>query len=462
MKQLKQVMAVGLSLVMAAVLFCLPASAVGGKKNYNKYKVYTVIGDSVATGYGELTNNGNSSYMRVNGAYSDLIAKRLGNIKLNPKAVNGERTVEVRYLLDESYKGDAYLGKYINSVQTLDEKDRASYIKAIKEADVISIGLCSNDIFTIPTDVLKDRMSDFTDTWDKAKDNEITELLLQNKVFEAMERLFYYAGAAGVLSLAVPEFMKNMMVGLEQFKINYNVITDKIYELNPDVTVMVMSMCSPMGKMPLYKGGKELGSVINGGTELINNYLKSGCKNAYKYTYVDEMDIDSPYQNFDSLIDYALADKGDNYPDVNHPNASGHKYIADQFMAVLPETQFIDIADTKNYNAIVRLYNAGIMIGDGAVNFNPDTEVTGKQLAYALYRLAGNKKGSYADVKKWCTKNNILALGKVENTKLTETQVAAAVKAYAKKTGNKTYYSSKGASTVTRDTLAGILVNYLK
>ncbi len=462
MKQLKRVMAVGLSLVMAAVLFCLPASAVGGKKNYNKYKVYTVIGDSVATGYGELTNNGNSSYMRVNGAYSDLIAKRLGNIKLNPKAVNGERTVEVRYLLDESYKGDAYLGKYINSVQTLDEKDRASYIKAIKEADVISIGLCSNDIFTIPTDVLKDRMSDFTDTWDKAKDNEITELLLQNKVFEAMERLFYYAGAAGVLSLAVPEFMKNMMVGLEQFKINYNVITDKIYELNPDVTVMVMSMCSPMGKMPLYKGGKELGSVINGGTELINNYLKSGCKNAYKYTYVDEMDIDSPYQNFDSLIDYALADKGDNYPDVNHPNASGHKYIADQFMAALPETQFIDIADAKNYNAIVRLYNAGIMIGDGAVNFNPDTEVTGKQLAYALYRLAGNKKSSYTDVKKWCTKNNILSLDKVENTKLTETQVAAAVKAYAKKTGNKTYYSSKGTSTVNRDTLAGILVNYLK
>ncbi len=461
MKQVKRVMAVFLSLIMAAVLFCLPASA-AGKKNYDKYKVYTVIGDSVATGYGKLSNNEDYSYRRLKGAYSDLIAKQLGNMKLNTKAVNGERTVEVRYLLDETYKGDAYLGKYSSSVQTLDDKDRASYIKAIKEADVISIGLCSNDIFTIPTDVLKDRMSDFTDTWDKAKDNEITELLLQNKVFEAMERLFYYAGAAGVLSLAVPEFMKNMLVGLEQFKINYNVITDKIYELNPDATVMVMSMCSPMGKMPLYKGGKELGSVINGGTELINNYLKSGCKNAYKYTYVDEMDIDSPYQDFDSLIDYALADKGDNYPDVNHPNASGHKYIADQFMAVLPETQFIDIADTKNYDAIVRLYNAGIMIGDGAVNFNPNTEVTGKQLAYALYRLAGNKKGSYTDVKKWCTKNNILALDKVENTKLTETQVAAAVKAFAKKTGNKTYDTSKGTSTVTRDTLAGVLVQYLK
>ncbi len=461
MKQLKRVISLVLSLAMTVVIFCLPASA-AGKKNYDKYQVYTVIGDSVATGYGELSNNENCSYMRLEGAYSDLIAKRLGNIKLNPKAVNGERTVEVRYLLDETYQGDAYLGKYINSVQTLDEKDRASYSKAIKEADVISIGLCSNDIFTIPADVLKDRMSDFTDTWDKAKDKEITELLQQNKVFEAMERLFYYAGAAGVLSLAVPEFMKNMMVGLEQFKINYNVITDKIYELNPDVTVMVMSMCSPMGKMPLYKGGQELGTIINGGTELINQYLKSGCKNAYKYTYVDEMDIDSPYQNFDSLIDYALADKGDNYPDVNHPNASGHKYIADQFMAVLPETQFIDIADTKNYNAIVRLYNAGILIGDGAVNFNPDTEVTGKQLAYALYRLAGNKKGSYADVKKWCTKNNLLDLSKTENTKLTEAQISAAIKAYSKKTGKKTYYTSKGASTVTRDTLAGILVNYLK
>ncbi len=46
MKQVKRVMAVALSLVMAVVLFCLPASA-AGKKNYDKYKVYTVIGDSV-------------------------------------------------------------------------------------------------------------------------------------------------------------------------------------------------------------------------------------------------------------------------------------------------------------------------------------------------------------------------------------------------------------------------------
>ncbi len=60
MKQIKQVTAAFLSLVMAAVLFCLPASA-AGKKNYDKYKVYTVIGDSVATGYGELSNNENCS-----------------------------------------------------------------------------------------------------------------------------------------------------------------------------------------------------------------------------------------------------------------------------------------------------------------------------------------------------------------------------------------------------------------
>lgn len=460
MKRLKRISALLLSLIMLCLLFCIPAGA-ASKKNYDKYKVYTCIGDSVASGYGALSNNENCSYMRLKGAYSDLVAKKL-NAKLNPLAVNGERTVEVRYILDDTYKGDKYLGKYINGVQTLDEKDIAQYRAKVKEADVISIGLCSNDIFTIPTDVMKDRVADYTDKWDDAWSTEIGELLKKNNVIGAMERLFYYAGEVGVLSYAVPEFLKNMVVGINQFKENFNVITDKIYEMNPDVTIMVMSVCSPMGKMPLYKGGKEVGSIINGGTDLINEYLRSGCKNADKYTYVDAVDIDSPYQDFDSLIDYWIASP-ENYPDVNHPNASGHKYIADQLMAVLPETQFIDIKDAKNYDAIVKVYNAGIMIGDGALHFNPTETVTEKQLAYALYRLAGHKKSaSYQTVKKWCTDKKIFNPGKDASATVTKAQVAKALKAYAKYAGVKNPYSSTSKSTLTRDDLAGILVKYIK
>ncbi|HPZ00378.1 MAG TPA: hypothetical protein PLS28_02800, partial [Clostridiales bacterium] len=137
--------------------------------------------------------------------------------------------------------------------------------------------------------------------------------------------------------------------------------------------------------------------------------------------------------------------------------------IADQLMAVLPETQFIDIKDAKNYDAIVKVYNAGIMIGDGALHFNPTETVTEKQLAYALYRLAGHKKSaSYQTVKKWCTDKKIFNPGKDASATVTKAQVAKALKAYAKYAGVKNPYSSTSKSTLTRDDLAGILVKYIK
>lgn len=452
MKTIKRTLALILSVVIFA-LAAMPALA-ESRKDYSKYKVYTCIGDSVPTGYGVLTGNENNcSYKRVAGSYPDLVAKDLGNIKFNQLAVTGERTVEVRMMLDDSYKGDHLVGKYVNPVQTRDAADKARYRKAVAEADIITIAVCSNDIFTTPVDVLKDDLAAYTDHFDKNMQNDITRLLKENKAYEAAEKILYYAGMIGVLGYAVPELLANMTQGYFQFRENFDAITDIVYEMNPDATVMVLGMISPMSMVPLFDGMPVSESDFDA-LFLIDDYLKTGCKNAYKYHYVDTLKTESPYSDYSSLLAFYMS-KGE-HDDVNHPSAKGHRYMADQVMAAIPETQFIDIAESADYDAIVKTYNKGFMVGDGGVYFSPDKSLKKKSLAIALYKAAGHKKAPFEKVKAWAEKTGIVAFDGDENEYVSGEEFISAINRFNRKTG-KNIICKQSYETVERHDLAAVL-----
>ena len=450
MKTSKKVLALVLTLVMIFVTV-VPSLAAG--KDYSKYKVYTVMGDSIPAGYGSLTKNRNKcSYIRVKGSYPDLVAKELG-AKLNQMAVTGERTVEIRQLLDDSYKGDAYSGIYNNKIQDL-EKDKAKYRKAIKEADVITLGVCSNDVFVTPSKVLRDELRAYTKDFNEQMQVDIEALIESGNSEAAITKMMYYAGEIGVLGVGIPELIKNIVVGFNQFKANLDVITDIIYELNPDVTLMVMGTINPQVQIPIVDGFPITFTKLDF-TPFIADYLQYGCKNAYKYHYVETIEAISPYSDYSSLLAYYQSDR-DCY-DVDHPNAEGHRYIKDQIMNALPETQFIDIDGNSEYASIVKAYNKGYMIGDGGVYFQPNTNVTRAELADVLYRVANKKAVSAERVETWAKKNGILTYDGKPNEAVSGTYLSSVLTKFNKKYGKKLNYTKSYSSTVKRSDLAAVV-----
>ena len=125
--------------MLLSVVPAFAASDNGAGSMETKFN-YVALGDASAQGYG-MTEDEEIPFTKVvEGTYPALIrdaVKKNGfNVKLDNLAIGGMRIEEVRYLLDDNYKGDAYL----KSKFTLDSfKDL--YRNSIKNADLITIAL---------------------------------------------------------------------------------------------------------------------------------------------------------------------------------------------------------------------------------------------------------------------------------------------------------------------------------
>ena len=108
----------------------------------------------------------------VDKAYHSIVAKSVGASTLYPLGYSGTRTTEVRAVLDPSYKGDEYLFSYglVNNYTVREDGSidyytpskeadwnnrsydfvREKYLNAIRNSDLITLNLGSNDIMTIP------------------------------------------------------------------------------------------------------------------------------------------------------------------------------------------------------------------------------------------------------------------------------------------------------------------------
>ena len=98
-------------LLVLSVLFCSLAVyvAAADEKQYRDYKVYTLLGDSVASGYDDVEHNSSSCQFKYKeNGYAARVAKVLG-VKLNSMACPAVRTVEMRYLLEDDYPMDDYM-----------------------------------------------------------------------------------------------------------------------------------------------------------------------------------------------------------------------------------------------------------------------------------------------------------------------------------------------------------------
>lgn len=292
----------------------------------------TVIGDSIAKGYGSTDSNTNS-FGAILGEKLSADVTNLGIVGLDTNGL-------------------------------LNKLDTNEFQEAIENSDVICLSIGSNDL-------LKPFLSVFADSIDvKGEEKELFSKIQEELSKKAKSNP---AKAADSLSTAMKRLTDNkqLKAACEDFPKKFDKVIDKIYEINPDVIIYANNIYNPYyGVAYEYEGI----SVFN---------ISSLC----------EPYIQSLNRNFNSMQDYTVVDMYsvfrqpgythvqagsiENMSGINmdpHPNDAGYRLMADYIYtkmdSIVPyvvESEFIQNDDYSGdivivFNERVRLVENGQII----------------------------------------------------------------------------------------------------
>lgn len=366
-----------ISVVLCSLAVC--AAAVTEGKQYRDYKVYTLLGDSVASGYDDVEKNSTSCQFKYKeNGYAARVAKALG-VKLNSMACPAVRTVEMRYLLEDDYPKDDYMF-YGIAYDWEREGFKEEFRDAIREADLITLGIGGNDYLTYLAWVVFEEMDKVGLGVHKELADKISEIINEEGVNETtIETIVEVASvidALPELGQILPGAFKE---ALQRYFENWNHVIEGIYSYNKDAELYVI-------------GGLNYGFVLehdHDTTSILNNIGSAvrelgnkpqieGAKK-YGYTFV-------PVKNVDCVL--------------THPTPEGYQLIADTILDALPDLRYCyaDAAQgSKYYNAVYYMSKKGYMDGVSKTEFGVDENFTAEQLAKALCKIAGeNQEDAFA------------------------------------------------------------------
>ena len=423
-KSIRKVLAVALAMLMLSSTFVVSLAATelnadAVAKHYGQYKNYLLLGDSVASGYrDEITENDeaynelhkDSTYYRYTGSYADVLANAIIEDKsMTALAAPGFRTIEMRYMLEDDFAAtctDPYLFHtshlYVYEDEICDchnvnklpgsEHFRDEFKKSIKAADLITLGIGGNDWGAYLTWVLADMIEKEAPA-DKYLE-DVKEIIANGNLdMETVEKLLEVAHYIGLLPDLLLQLPKEVEYGLTNFYKNWDIMIQDIYDLNPDVTLMVVGMGDNGIKGKYYdypgvEGGPISGGIVGeteGAMKVVIDLIL-GIGNApmiegarkFGYTYVDT--------------------NGATYVD-SHPDADGHVFIANKIIEALPHpdfaTKYTDVQPGhKYYTSIQNALSSGIMTGVTDNEFAPDAALTKGQLNAAVNAITGDSKGT--------------------------------------------------------------------
>ncbi len=316
-------------------------------KDYSGYKTYVSLGDSIADGIG-LPDNALRGAAQTDktlvycgktpGAYPVLIAEALGieDDNFSQLACAGMRTVELRACIDPDYViPDQYANNFQGDELCQWVQSRFDYVKLLSDADIVTMNMCANDVASYALFYVREAMA-ANGVSESQIDSLVAESEASGQYFEAVAVLLEYAEAAEYYAGIVKAAIEGLSVGYTHWTENWDAICGKIYELNPDVTLVCIGMYNPFKDMKLTQDSLiEIGAAIDGIVAAINTWSAAGSAYADKYIYVDILSIESML----ATTGKALTDEGalDNFELNVHPSVKGHQQIADKVMKAVPE-----------------------------------------------------------------------------------------------------------------------------
>lgn len=254
------------------------------------YNNYLLMGDSVAEGFGLPGFDRSKRFTRVEGSYGAYVADAVKAKTYLPYAQDGFRSAEFRMLVDDSYNGDELTDTqipeatdgYADSAKL--KAERPQYQQAVRDANLITIDVGFNDLW-------------------------LPLVYASNKLTAAID------------------YPKALLTWEQTFEENYGALVQKIFELNPNVTVVLVGSYNPCkhwsfpAYTPVYVG-KLLDVFFN----QMNDYKKSVAeKYGSKCHYADVSDVETVTEYNDAIM----------VGFDPHPTADGHRYMANQILATL-------------------------------------------------------------------------------------------------------------------------------
>lgn len=355
----KRLLAVALCVVMLVTLGA-PAFAQSGK-NYYKYENYMCVGDSIAAGCG-LARDGKPTnfdqtvedytkvysndyiylgydFTAVPDAYHSIVADELGS-NLLQCARSGLRAVEFRYMLDGTYNdydknrvwGNTYFDGDGNGFTTADLDAINAYVnypEKIKQADLISINVGSNDVFSFTLSIV---LQELTKDTSNPTLNAIKDYLDKTgnlgaafgKLIDAYQSMGKIAELASVLT-------STMNKAYNQFTVNYAAVMKQIYKLNPDITVVGVGVYNPVEDFSLSDDSKlDLRGIAAPIVNAINSHIASYKLKYSNFYYADVVGTQTYPQSYTDHYFWEY------FTLKVHPNIEGHQFMAQQILKALP------------------------------------------------------------------------------------------------------------------------------
>ncbi|HIU69806.1 MAG TPA: S-layer homology domain-containing protein [Candidatus Scubalenecus merdavium] len=370
-KRLRSLLCALLAMTMlSSTVVCFAQDSETGKK-YHDYGTYVLLGDSVAAGYSDVTPI-DCEFKRVDTSYGAIVADTIG-AELIPMACPGFRTIEMRYMFEDDYEGDDYLFHDASDPELMESRIPA-FRQAVADAGLITLGLGGNDVGTFLSWVVLDALAqggEFDEFVAAAKEM-LESAGIQNDTLTSLLDLAAVMGALpGVLEV-LPEAIE---YGISNYIENWDYVIQDIYDLNPDVTLLVVGLFDTG-----YKTEEDL-----------ENDDPNSISHKISQTLVDA--INAPMKAGADKFGYIFVETSGTVCDISHPTPAGYRNIANKILAALPEDTFpfTDVsASDSYYNAVKYVYENGIMNGTSETTFSPDSSMTRAQLVEALYRLAGS------------------------------------------------------------------------
>lgn len=237
-------------------------------------------------------------------SYPALLKKALeeqqGNIvNLFQLAISSMRAEELRILLDNNYNGDAYSAwRFIDNdpdkgyTGWFDIADgnadgdfsqlRSEYQTAVKNADLITVDIGVNNFGVYLSYMLTSNFS--LDNNLELVDPQIGKLY--NDAKAQVNALF---AEYGISMTDYEELADTLVYALVGFCYNFDKSMERIYELNPDATVVVVSIQNLMAGLKAEIGGIEVpfGDMMGALVNTANAYIHYASPFAAKYLYTD-------------------------------------------------------------------------------------------------------------------------------------------------------------------------------
>lgn len=331
---------VSLSIIFILILHFISPIVYGINSNYKKY---LALGDSIAYGYG-LANRDTESYAQIVRQKEGISSSDFSNL-----GVTG-MTCE----------------QFHSKIQT------SEYTNAIKNADLITISIGSNELLGIAkTGVAQvTGVSMTSPTFLSDVQSSFTSSPLQAPAkFKALYEFF-----------TSDETKKQMNASVQSYKNHWNSSVSYIKSINPSTTIIATEFYNPYYEVGL--ANYSLGNFVEEFLSQMNVILHDSSNNESLYKIAKIHDDFNTTNPRITNVNINIRDLSSLNVDP-HPNKSGHSIIATRILDVLStipsskkDIKELSFSEIDNYDYTGSAITPKVTIKDGSYTLKEDTDYT--------------------------------------------------------------------------------------